>query len=156
MLLAGALGYSAYAWWQNDSLSKTASEREDKNAALTQENATLKELVSKTENERDALAKEDQKPASTTPSDQEAITIAAKNYADAITGTDGVNNEISQVETDGSFASAVVSVKGSQGGGGFGVLLKKVNDAWLVIYDGQNVIDKETADRFNVPARFRG
>lgn len=146
IVLAAALGYGAYAWWQNDSLSKNVAERDSKNASLQQENTSLKDQLSKTQGERDELAKKEVTvPA--TPTDQEAVETAAKNFADAASDGSTVN-KVSQIKINGNFAEAVIS---SQGPGGFGVTLKKVNNAWVVIYDGQNAPDQETVKRFGIP-----
>lgn len=155
ILLAAALGYGAYAWWQNNESQNKAAEQQSAAQTLKEENTALQERAVKAENERDTLAKEPKKPEEPAqPTDEQAVETAAQNFADTIVKKAGSSetHSIGQIKVNGIFATALVSSKGTEGGGGFGVILKKANGAWVVIHDGQNGPDKDTASRFGIPA----
>lgn len=136
----GGVGYSVYAWQQNAKLTSDLSKKENDNKNLSNENASLKTSI-------DSM---DHEPAAT---DQEAAQKAAQNYVDAQV------LDMKYVATEpvvkGDFASSGVAPASKPSFVGIGLILKKVNESWVVIHSGQNGPDQDTVTKFAIPQEFQ-
>lgn len=105
-----------------------------------------------------AAAKLNQKTSTNTTSttDEQQIKTAVINYTEGYVGAK--NGQTFQIEditinkSNPNFATVGVGdVVNGQRTSGYAVILKKVNNTWIVIYTGQN-LDPEIAKRFGIPA----
>ena len=141
LILMASTAAFGYLWWQARSAqAQVAQAQTDKEAAekkATEAEAKLKELEDTQATETEAAKQ----------TDTELITAAAQNYANAM--VDGANDKLGKPELNAknkSFATVAVS-----GEGGYVMTLKKVNNAWVVIYSGQAAPDAATVEMFGIP-----
>ncbi|HEU5122239.1 MAG TPA: hypothetical protein VFT59_05325 [Candidatus Saccharimonadales bacterium] len=143
-LAIGSIGYSVYAWQQNSRLVNELSHKEDDNKKLRDENAALKHATK-------AMSYEQQD--SPQASDHELAQRAAQDFIDA--QVLDMKYIATSPEVKGNFASSGVAPSDQSSHIVSGLLLKKTNENWVVIYDGQNDPDQDTITRFAIPEEFR-
>lgn len=88
----------------------------------------------------------------TTPSspanDREAIVDATYTFY-RLSGSGIPRAQLRVVKTDGTFADVLVANEAH-------AILKKADDTWLVVFDGNGSIPPETRERFGIPAEYGG
>jgi uncharacterized protein HemX len=145
LLAIGGAGYSVYAWQQNSTLKNDLSQKENDNKKLVEENETLQKPTDATVGNDDAQT--------TVVPDKELAQKAAQNFVDA--QVLDMKYTVTAPEIKGNFASSSVAPATQPTHIVNGLLLKKVNETWVVIYDGQNGPDQETITRFAIPKEFQ-
>lgn len=86
--------------------------------------------------------------ASTPAGDREAIVDATYTFY-RLSGSGIPREELRVVKTDGTFADVQVADEAH-------AILKKADDTWLVVWDGNGAIPPETRERFGIPAAYGG
>jgi ABC-type glycerol-3-phosphate transport system substrate-binding protein len=83
------------------------------------------------------------------PDDRSAILDAAGAFYAASTATGTKPNDLSLVKTDGTFADVNVGNEAH-------AILKKAGGLWVVVFDGNGSIPRETRQRYGIPAGYGG
>lgn len=83
--------------------------------------------------------------------DTDQILSVVDAYVRAPVAAEAEKFEYTIGENTGKFAK--VNVKLSEGGGYY-LVLKKVNDQWTVLFGGQDVATQEMIDKYGLPAEF--
>lgn len=139
LALAG-VGYSVYAWQQTASLRSDLTQKESDNKSLVGENTSLKASIDDMNHEP-------------VVSDQDSAQKAAQNYIDAQVLDTKYVAVVNSVK--GNFAAAGAAPSSNPSHVVVGLLLKKVNESWVVIYSGQNGPDQDTVTKFAIPEEYR-
>ncbi|MDX6698773.1 MAG: hypothetical protein QOE65_2170 [Solirubrobacteraceae bacterium] len=84
------------------------------------------------------------KPAS----DREAIVDATFTFY-RLSGSGIPRDQLQVQKTDGTFADVLVATDAH-------AILKKADDTWLVVFDGNGSIPPETRKRFSIPPEYGG
>lgn len=80
--------------------------------------------------------------------DREAIVDATYTFY-RLSGSGIPRAELRVVKTDGTFADVRVANEAH-------AILKKADDTWLVVFDGNGSIPPETRERFGIPPEYGG
>ena len=142
ILAVAAIGYSIYVWQQNIRLQNDIARQDDDIKKLSEENGSLRKSPDITSEQSEIE-----------PTDLQLAQEAAQLYVDAQVLDEKYVAKITEVE--GSFASGAIASQAHPEHFVMGMLLKKVDDFWVVIHQGQNGPDEATVTRFAVPEHFR-
>lgn len=89
--------------------------------------------------------------APTAKSDNELITAAATTHAMAVAGSSGTPT-VKILKISGNFAGTAVTPKGSQSA--ISQILKKANNDWTVVYQGNGGPSEEEMSIYGIPQGF--
>lgn len=143
LLLLALLGAAAFGWlWyqRNGRVDNLEADLSSARNKITQLESTAK---------AEAALKDDSVTTDTTSSESEAAIKEALAYAQA-----NVNTANSKLTTQVMYIKdgfANVSVSPSQGVGGTGMILKQVEDQWVVVFSGQDNPPQEVVDMYGIP-----
>jgi hypothetical protein len=141
IIALGGVGYSVYAWQQTSNLSSNLDKKEIDNTKLRNEISSLKASIEDMNHESDAT-------------DMELAQKAAQNYIDAqVLDTKYV--AIAPASVKGDFASFGVAPASKPSFITQGLIVKKINESWVVIYSGQNGPDQNIVTKFAIPKEFQ-
>ena len=88
-------------------------------------------------------------PAPAAPAgDRQAIVDATYTFY-RLSGSGIPRAELRVVKTDGTFADVQVADEAH-------AILKKADDTWLVVWDGNGAVPPETRERFGIPPGYGG
>ena len=135
-------------YWQNS--EKTKQQQENQNKV-----STLETAKSNLEKDKAELEKKVEETEKTTMSSSQGTTTASQGEIDqikvvCIVGKDEVLNPLVYVENDnGKFADCGIGQKNGPGGGH--VFLKKINNAWTKIWEGNGDPTEQDIEKYKIP-----
>lgn len=141
MLAFGGIGYSVYAWSQNQQQQSTINDKSAQIDSLNKEVESLQATITD--------LKEKESAQSTEVTDKDAAQAAAQLYLDAQVLDAKYVATVHQIE--GDFASAGVTPADRPDYGLSSILLKKVSGTWVVVFQGAQQPEKQIGDRFGLP-----